>query len=42
MEQKKLFSDLKKLLKCKLQAGSKSESINRGQKLSNNVNVLQR
>lgn len=41
MEQKRMFADLKKLLVCKLQAGGESEAMNRGQKLGNNVNVLQ-
>ena len=41
MEQKRMFNDLKKLLTCKLQSGGESESQNRGQKLGNNVNVLQ-
>ena len=36
-----MFNDLKKLLTCKLQSGGQSEAINRGQKLGNNVNVLQ-
>ena len=40
MEKKGMFADLKKLLSCKLQAGGESE-LNRGQKLGNNVNVLQ-
>lgn len=41
MEQKRMFNDLKKLLSCKLKSGGQSESMNRGQKLGNNVNVLQ-
>jgi hypothetical protein len=42
MEQKRMFNDLKKLLNCKLKSGEgQSESMNRGQKLGNNVNVLQ-
>ena len=36
-----MFGDLKKLLMCKLQTGSESDSLNKGQKLGNNVNVLQ-
>ena len=41
MEQKRMFADLKKLLVCKLEASGESEAVNRGQKLGNNVNVLQ-
>ena len=36
-----MFNDLKKLLICKLQVSGESEAQNRGQKLGNNVNVLQ-
>jgi len=41
MEQKKMFGDLKKLLTCKLQASSESEHTSKGQRIGNNVNVLQ-
>ena len=41
MEQKRMFGDLKKLLMCKLQANTENESMSKGQKLGNNVNVLQ-
>ncbi len=41
MDQKRIFNDLKKLLTCKLKSGKQSEAVNRGQKLGNNVNVLQ-
>lgn len=41
MEQKRLFADLKKLLVCKLQSNGETEVQSRGQKLGNNVNVLQ-
>ena len=41
MEQKRMFADLKKLLVCKLEASGESEAVNKGQKLGNNVNVLQ-
>ena len=42
MEQKTLFGDLKKLLLIKLQAGSggAENMMNKGERLSNNVNVL--
>jgi hypothetical protein len=41
MDQKRMFSDLKKIMMCKMQSGHESESLNRGQKFGNNVNVLQ-
>jgi hypothetical protein len=44
MEQKRMFGDLKKLLLVKLQAGSGGGDhhlMNRGERLGNNVNVLQ-
>ena len=42
MEQKRMFGDLKKLLLVKLQAGSGGgeNMMNKGERLSNNVNVL--
>lgn len=42
MEQKRMFGDLKKLLLIKLQAGSggAENMMNKGERLSNNVNVL--
>lgn len=41
MEQKKMFNDLKKLLLVKLQAGGATDHFqNKGERLSNNVNVL--
>ena len=41
MEQKRMFGDLKKLLLVKLQAGgSGGDMTNKGERLSNNVNVL--
>lgn len=42
MEQKRMFGDLKKLLLIKLQAGNggTESMMNKGERLSNNVNVL--
>ena len=41
MEQKRMFGDLKKLLLVKLQAGSGGvDMMNKGERLSSNVNVL--
>lgn len=41
MEQKKMFNDLKKLLLAKLNAGGVTDHFqNKGERLSNNVNVL--
>ena len=41
MEQKKMFNDLKKLLMCKMSANQEAENLQKGQRLGNNVNVLQ-
>jgi hypothetical protein len=41
MEQKKMFNDLKRLLLAKLNAGGSSDKFqNKGERISNNVNVL--
>ena len=41
MEQKKMFGDLRKLLLVKMQTGGAVEGFqNKGERLSNNVNVL--
>jgi hypothetical protein len=40
-QQKRMFNDLKKIINCKLNSGQQTESLNKGQKFGNNVNVLQ-